>query len=279
MKVDSCPEPAEYPNPREGVPTQAECAVYLLGPMRIERGGRPVEGGWRRKSLELLAYLGVHPRGVARDQILEALWPDGDPRVTQRYLWHSASYLRSRLRGAGVDVRVTRKIDELYRLNFDAVWVDVRAFEQTIRQAGSISDPRALLAFACDIYKGEFCEGRYFGWATLIRERLRSQFIESSRRLAELLEREWEPQGALVVLDRALASDPYDEELVRRAIRLEADLGRRDLAVRRFRRLRRLLVSDLNVEVSGETVEILRLITSADSPLPSQPGVEGLRQA
>lgn len=229
--MDSSPEPAEYPDPPEGVraPSEAEFAIYLLGPMRFERGGRPVEGGWRRKSLELLAYLAVHPRGVARDQILEALWPDGDPRVTQRYLWHSASYLRSRLRGAGVDVRVvTPKIDDLYRLNFGAVWVDVQAFEQSIQQSRIVSDPTSLV-FACDIYKGEFCEGRYFGWATLVRERLRSQFIEASRKLAVRFEQGDELEGALIVLDRALASDPYDEELARRAMRLEADLGRRDL--------------------------------------------------
>lgn len=96
--------------------------------------------------------------------------------------------------------------------------------------------------------------------------------------LAELLDQCEEKESALIILNRALASDPYDEELARRAMKLEADLGRRDLAVRRFRRLRRRLVSDLTVEVSAQTFETIRQITRADSQWPSQRGVEGLRQ-
>jgi DNA-binding SARP family transcriptional activator len=255
VMVDLWPGPADLVVP-EGIPapSAAECAVYLLGPMRV-RAGHPVEGGWRRKSLELLSYLAVHPYGVSRDQILEALWPGEDPRVTQRRLWHSAFYLRRRLRGAGVDGAIIHKIDDLYRLNFNTVWVDVRAFEVATLRSESASDPTSLLTFVCHLYKGEFCEGRYFGWGTSVSEGLRSRYIDASRTLAQLLERKGEREAALTVLDEAILFDPYDECLIRLAMKIEADLGRRDFLVRRFRRLKRLFLVDLDVDVSGQTEE------------------------
>lgn len=231
--------------------------VLLLGTIRVMRGDVPVEGGWRRKALELLAYLSVHPHGVARDQILEALWPEGDPRQTQEYLWHTVSRLRNRLRGSGVS-RVVERVDDMYRFDFGGLWVDVVEFQSLVARARDSEDPREALKSACDIYKGEFCEGRYFGWATVVREQLRALFIQASRALAESLERQARYESALAVLERATRSDPYDEGLARKAIKIEAHLGRRDLAVRRFRRLRRLLIADLGVEVSDATHETVR---------------------
>lgn len=237
------------------------CSLYLLGPLRVVREGRKVEGAWRRKALELLAYLAVHPRGAARDQILEALWPEGDPRQTQQYLWHSVSRLRNRLQGGDASLQIVSKVDDMYRLDFERVWVDVAEFHRALLKAKGAEDAREPLESACDIYKGDFCEGRYFGWATLVRERLRSQFIEASRTLAERLEQGEELEGALIVLDRGLTSDPYDEELTRSAMKIEGRLNRRDLIVGRFRRLRRLMLEDLDVEPSAQTQALLEQLT------------------
>lgn len=147
--------------PRRGL------SVYLLGPLRIFRDGHPVEGGWRRKSLELLAYLAAHPRGAARDQVLEALWPGADPKVSQSNLWHSASHLRCRLRRPGDNARIVQKIDDRYRMDFAHVWVDVVAFEEAIRRSRDSGNRGALLEVACSLYRGEYCEGWYYGWAGL----------------------------------------------------------------------------------------------------------------
>lgn len=258
------------PEVPEGIPapSEAECAVYLLGRMRVVRAGRPIEGGWRRKSLELLAYLAVHPHGVSKDQMLEALWPNGDPLVTQRCLWNVASYLRRRLQGSGVDARITQKTDDLYRLNLDAVWMDVQAFVWAIRLSESVSDPRALLAFACHLYKGEFCEGRYYGWDTLVRERLSRCYIEAARSLTRNREAHGENEGALAVLESAMAVDPYDEDLCRQAMLLDELLGRPDRAVRRFKRLRRLLRCEFSIEPSEKTACLAEQVSGGwgDSP-------------
>jgi DNA-binding SARP family transcriptional activator len=251
----------------EGIPDprRARITVFLLGPVRVFRDGEPIVGGWRMKSLELLAYLGVHPHGASKDQILEALWAEGDPRLTKKYLWRTVSDLRCRLRGPSA-MRVVLKTDEIYSLDFNDVWVDTLALESAARdgtQAASV----ARLRFSCDIYKGELCEGRYYGWATLIRERLRRLFIESARRLALQLEKAEDVEGAVRIIDLALDVDPYDEELCRLAMRLDARAGRVDRAARRWKHLRRVHLEDLGVEPSPQTMSAFRSVTESGGEL------------
>lgn len=240
-----------------GVPATVEdgyiCEVHLFGPIRIVKEGVLIEGGWRRKALELLAFLAVHPSGVAKDQILEALWPEGDPKETQRYLWHSVSHLRRRLGGPGNALRLISKTDDSYRLDLRKVWVDVAEFESAVRQAEDSAAAAECLRAACDIYMGEFCEGCYFGWATLTTERLKALFIAAAKELSAHLEEGDQVKKSLLLLDRALSIDPYDEDLCRSAMILEAQRGRLDLVVRRFRRIRRLMLADLGVEPSTTT--------------------------
>lgn len=248
----------------EGVsdPRKARISVFLLGPLRVFRDGEPVVGGWRRKSLELLAYLGVHPHGVSKDQILEALWPEGDPGLTQKYLWRTVSNLRCKLRGLSA-MRVIFKMDDSYALDLHEVWVDAIAFDQAARRARLVPDPASLLSHSCDIYKGGLCEARYYHWATISRERLNSLFVRTARDLAIHLSEIGDAQGALDILDRAIAAAPYDEDLYRRAMILEARRNQVGDAARLYRRLRRLLLIDLQVEPSGETIKTYESLVRA----------------
>ncbi len=243
--------------PRRGL------SVYLLGPLRIFRDGHPVEGGWRRKSLELLAYLAAHPRGAARDQVLEALWPGADPKVSQSNLWHSASHLRCRLRRPGDNARIVQKIDDRYRMDFAHVWVDVVAFEEAIRRSRDSGNRGALLEVACSLYRGEYCEGWYYGWAALVIERYQGLFVQAAKDWALLLQASDQVDEALQLLDRALAADPYDEELYRQAMVLENGRGRADLVARRYRLLRRLMIEELGIEPSMQTSAVLRQLEAA----------------
>lgn len=266
-ELDGIVVPDGFVDPRE-----AYCAVFLLGPIRVFRVGQRVVGGWRRKSLELLAFLAVHPSGAAKDQILEALWPGGDPRQTQQKLWQAISFLRSRLQ-TSLPGGIIQKSDDLYRLDSKRVWVDAIAFTQSARSDGLA--PEARLRFACDLYKGDFCEGQYYGWATPPTEGLKSLGINAARELSIHLEKCGNTEDALILLDKALSLDPYDEDLGRRMMVLEASQGRHDLVGRRFRRLRRILVADLGVEPSPDSVatfEALVFDGARGQPHSHEPG-------
>jgi DNA-binding SARP family transcriptional activator len=51
----------------------------------------------RTATRDLMAYLALHPHGATRDELLEALWPDGDPRRTRPRLWQSITEARKHL--------------------------------------------------------------------------------------------------------------------------------------------------------------------------------------
>lgn len=261
---DELDVPYPVPDPRD-----SPCAVLLLGPLRVYRTGQRVVGGWRLKSLELLAYLAVHPHGAAKDQILEALWPEGDPKETQSYLWHSVSHLRARLgETQSLAGRIVYKADDIYRLDMEHVWVDVLALDRAWQLADTRADPERYLRLACALCKGGFCEGRYYTWSTLFRERFSHLFLESARQLARHLEAVGDVDGALSILDRAIECDPYDEDLCRTAIVLEARRGRGDKVARRFKRLRRLLLEDLGCEPSTQTEKAMKRATETTRFVP-----------
>ena len=84
-------------------------------------------------------------------------------------------------------------------------------------------------------------------------ERFRNLFIEACGRLADLLSAAGEREEALFVLDRAIKTDPVCEDLVRRAMAIEAALGRRAVALARYRKLEATLDEQLGVEPDPET--------------------------
>ncbi len=81
--------------------------------------------------------------------------------------------------------------------------------------------------------------------------------MEACGRLAFLLSTAGEHDQALSVLDRAIQADPVCEDLVRRAIAVEAALGRRAAALARYRRLETTLDAELDIEPDSETRELI----------------------
>ena len=59
------------------MPAEPRLSVFLFGPPRVERDGRPVEPD-TRKAIALLAYLAMTGHAEGRDRLAALLWPDAD---------------------------------------------------------------------------------------------------------------------------------------------------------------------------------------------------------
>jgi Bacterial transcriptional activator domain len=90
----------------------------------------------------------------------------------------------------------------------------------------------AALAQAGEAYGGVLLDGAPYAWAEVPREEVRRRAVDALARLAELRQGAGDQDGALSALEQAVAADPVAEELYRRVMRLEAEVGRPD-AVRR----------------------------------------------
>jgi len=235
-------------------------AVRCLGPFEMSREGTPIRVP-KAKSREMIAYLVANRSGAPKDRIIEELWPEIDPKVGAARFDRCATVARSRARGTE-DSRmyIERTNGTTYRLEKDVWWVDVWEFERVIQEAEEADEVgEALDRFhtAIGLYRGEFCDDAYYPWAEGVRERYRNLFIEACARYAFLLSEAGQPDEALAVLDRAIKVDPVCEDVVRRAMVVEAALGRRAAALARFRRLEATLDEQLGVEPDPETQQLV----------------------
>ena len=249
----SVPAPGEPPEPPAHM-----MAIRCLGPFEISRAGESIPTGWRAKGRELLAYLVAHPSGAPKERIIDELWPDD--RAPSREVPGSTGarpYVRATARGTEDSRMYVERVGEsAYRLDESAWWVDAWEFERLIREAERSDDAdEAVTRFrdAVALYRGEFCDDAYYPWLDGIRERFRNLFVEACGRLAYLLSTAQEHDQALSVLDRAIQTDPVCEDLVRRAMAVEAALGRRAAALARYRKLETILDEQLSVEPDPET--------------------------
>ena len=86
----------------------------------------------------------------------------------------------------------------------------------------------AALAEAGEAYGGTLVDGAPYAWVEGPREDARRRVVDALARLAELRETAGELEGALAALEGAISADPVAEELYRRLMRLQGQLGRPD---------------------------------------------------
>jgi ATP/maltotriose-dependent transcriptional regulator MalT/DNA-binding SARP family transcriptional activator len=194
----------------------APLALQTLGSFRVLRKGEPVPSeAWKsKKARDLLKMLAAR-RGkpVARDQAIEALWPEEDPGATGNRLSVALSTLRSVLdpdRELGQDHYVVAA-DGALRLSLEAVTLDVQSFldmaESGLRAWRERSPDEAIpqLEIAEEAYTGDFLEeDRYQDWAEPLRNEARTVYIEVLRALGESTQ-------AIRYFLRIIDRDPYDE--------------------------------------------------------------------
>jgi DNA-binding SARP family transcriptional activator/LysM repeat protein len=250
------------PPPEEPLmPPEDMIAIRCLGPFEISRRGEPMPTGWSVKGRELVAYLVARPAGAPRDRVIEELWPDVEPTLAKLRFNKAATLVRSTARGTQDSrVYVERVGDSAYRLEEHTWWIDAWEFERLIREAERTEDAIEAIGRLRDavaLYRGEFCDDAYYPWLEGVRERFRNLFVEACGRLSYLLSTAGEHDQALSVLERAIQADPVCEDLVRRAIAVEAALGRRAAALARYRRLETTLDAELDIEPDPETRELI----------------------
>jgi DNA-binding SARP family transcriptional activator len=195
----------------------APLALQTLGGFRVLRQGEAVPAdSWRsKKARDLLKMLAAR-RGqpVAREQVIEALWPEEDPTRTGNRLSVALSTLRSVLdpeRALSPDHYVAAA-DGALRLSLETVELDVDSFlnaaDAGLRtdRSGSQDEALPLLELAEAAYLGDFLEeDRYEDWAEPLRNEARTVYLDVLRALSRIT-------GSGKYFLRIIERDPYDEQ-------------------------------------------------------------------
>ncbi|MBE3109771.1 MAG: tetratricopeptide repeat protein [Acidobacteria bacterium] len=206
----------------------------------------------------MLAYLVA--RGgvpVLRDEVAEALWPDGDRAQVEHLLSNAAYYLRRTLKSAvaGTDVQAFVTSAQRYHLRSGAFRVEADAFDAHLRRAESLQGAEALLEYdrALSIYRGDFLRNEPYEWAEPYRREYERRFIEAAHRAAKLAVDCRDATKAMAFYSAILSRDPIDEEAARGLMRCYSKLG----DVNGVRKVYKVLTESLRRELEDEKAEPL----------------------
>src|SRR5256885_1755189 len=220
--------------------------VWLLGPMRVERDGVPIEAPPSRRAWALLAWLALYPGEHPRNELAARFCPavlDGSARASLRSaVWA----LRRALGGAQGSVHATSH--QIALAEEPGLWVDTREFEALLRDG--------RLEEAVDLGEGDLLAGFVHEWVLQARDQHRERLADALERLAVRAEVDGELEVAVRLTRRQAALDPLDERAQRRLMHRLSAAGDRSGALAAYERLRTRLRRELGVAPAWPTREL-----------------------
>ena len=249
--------------------------IRLLGGFQVWVGLNAIEDTtWRlSKSKAIVKLLALAPgQSLARDQILDALWPrlSADDAVNN---FHQTLYAARRtfaraFPSAANDTFLFLHTTILTLRSPGGLWIDVEEFERAA-DAALASRDIALYEHASSLYAGDLLpEDRYEDWAAGYRDALARRVLSLLLGLAQLQEDTGQVSAAIKTLDQALEHEPADEDVHARLMRLYALSGQPQQALRQYERLQEVLRQDLDAAPQPSTVQLHDDILSGRFPPP-----------
>ena len=246
--------------------------MRLLGGFRVEPAdmARAVSGWQRRSAKTLTKLLATCPgHALHREQILDILWPGADIDSALNSFGkalHAARHAFEPDLPRRADSAYLLLKDAMLALNTENVVIDADTFERLAENALRNQDAAAYeSALAC--YGGELLpEDRYADWCAERRSLLAELRVRLLVGLAEAFENRGACNEAADQLRTALGQDPTREVAHRRLMRLYAEMGTPDQAVRQFQVCADVLRRELDMAPQPETVSLYRSILGTGVP-------------
>jgi DNA-binding SARP family transcriptional activator len=235
LLYQALPELAGSAAEADGGSARPPVQVRCFGGFTMLRSGKAVDlGAVKPRARTALRFLAVNAgRGVHREQLMQALWPDVDPSSATRNLQVAISAVRRCLdpdAPRGASSLLVREGDT-YRLRLDDADLDVSTFESALADAriaraeGDLDRSRLALETAMSVYRGDLLpEDGPSEWVVERRERFRVAAADAAAYLAEL-ELRLRPEKAVEACIRGLAIDRYRDDLWRLLAEAHARAG------------------------------------------------------
>jgi DNA-binding SARP family transcriptional activator len=251
-------------------PPEGNLRVWLLGGFRVAIGSQTIDPRqWRRRKVAgLIKVLALAGGRLHRDKALEQLWPELPAEAAANNLYQALHHARRILDSAGPTTTrfLQIKADVVELCPEGEPWIDAAEFEAHAARARQSQDPGACRV-AVDLYAGDLLPDEpYEEWATSRREALRQTYLELLLHLARLEEGRRETNAAISTLQQALAVDPINEKAHVGLMRLYAQSGRRQHALRQFQTLEERLQSELGAAPDAKTQRLHRAILDGRYP-------------
>lgn len=247
-------------------------SMQLLGGFHVQRAGaaRGVSGWQRRSAKSLTKLLATCPsHALHREQVIDILWPGTDVESALNSLGKALYAARHALEPdlpRRMDSAYLKLTDAMLMLSTEHVVIDADRFERLAETALRGHDPGAYET-ALAAYSGELLpEDRYAEWCAERRNALAELRIRLLLGLAAVLEECGACNLAADRLRAVLGQDPAREAVHRRLMRLYAEMGTPDQAVRQFQLCQEVLRRELGLAPHPETVSLYHDIIASRIP-------------
>jgi ATP/maltotriose-dependent transcriptional regulator MalT/DNA-binding SARP family transcriptional activator len=231
----------------------APVEVQDLGRVRVRVGRREVPAGTvRRKVLALLCFLLTRPAmAAAREEVMDALWPEMDPTGAANSLNQTIYFLR-RVFEPEYDEETS---PGYVRQESDVVWLDGDLINSTSRRCSvlvraldddsSIETVEALSAAYVDRFATDFA---YEEWAVDYREWLHVSYLHAVESAIRNVMSAGAADRSVGLARRALETEPRLESLGLSLLKVLKATGSHAAAAEQYERYAALLRQEIGVE-------------------------------
>lgn len=244
--------------------------LHLLGGFEAAFEGGPHLIFPSRKAQALIAVLAMTPGKLhTREKLGALLWGESGDEQARHSLRQTLVGLRRALSTEGSRLLATEA--DALSLDPSAVDVDALRFESLV----SGSDEPSLQQ-AAEIYRGSFLEGfslreePFEEWCLSQRRRLAELAVHANRQLLEAQTAGAQPEEAIQTALRLLSLDPLQESVHVALMKLYAQTGRREAALRQYQHCTALLQHELGVEPQRETRDLYFSLLETKGPEASR---------
>ena len=241
--------------------------IRALGDFELTINGIPMHRGRKaaRRPLELLkALIARGDTTVGAAELADSLWPDAEGDAARDSLRVTLYRLRRllTLRDAVIVENAT------LRLNPHLCWVDAWVFEQaaqdTARACNDDDQSTERLERTLQIYRGHlFAHESEQPWMLAPRERLRQHWLDAVYRIGTRYQTQGCWTQACRLYAHAAECDPSAEELYRRLMICQCNIGDFAEALHTYRRCRSQLTATFGIPPSAQTEQLYWSLSGA----------------
>jgi LuxR family maltose regulon positive regulatory protein len=251
-------------------------AIKTFGGLQVMKDGAPLaeeEWGGKQPKQLLKAIICHGADKVPKEKLIDCLWPDKEPVAAEKNFKVALHKLRKALEpdlAKGVGSTYLNLKQNLLSLDKELCESDLDLFCHQLERAKKLesddkeADALALYLRAAELYRGDFLSrDGHKEWLTAHQEDLRLAYLDALLRIAWLLEKGGSRSKAIAWCKKALALDPYNEEICQRLMQLYGAMGKKALALKTYQDFVKALQDDLDAEPDPLTSAIYAKLMSA----------------
>ncbi len=244
-------------------------AAHVLGPFRVLVNDQAIEDWPNCRGKLILKYLLLNRRHpVAKETLMELLWPEAEPAAARNSLNVAMHRLRRALGRGSRAFPFVLFSGGHYLLNPQLeVATDADAFLARAERGGELERSQQVegavreYAACAALYRGELlAEDRYDEWLLPLRQQLRDRYLHVLDRLSRIRFDQRDYPSCTASCAKILAVDACNEGAHRMLMRCYASLGQPQLAQRQYQACIQAMNRELAIPASAETTDLYRQI-------------------